>query len=172
MWSMKSKSICSAFPCRHRTGGEAARGDVKRDGPPVVRKRREREPDLADDLGPQVQRGAGIGPGGIVQRGQGLRDRGTAEKMAGAFGRSGVRGLNRCGSRCRQKASPGDAHPAWLSCRTRLESLSDARGGARRAGMTNSACTSVKSTWRAIRIPGSLPRSFVPQLFLPYASLG
>src|SRR5262249_12938552 len=40
---------------RHGRGGEPARGDIERDVPPVVLHRRQREPRLADDLGPHVQ---------------------------------------------------------------------------------------------------------------------
>ena len=41
---------------RDRRGRQAARRDVQRHLPPVIQRRREREADLADDLGPQVQR--------------------------------------------------------------------------------------------------------------------
>ncbi len=47
---------------RHRRRGEPGRGDVERDLPPMVHHGRELEPDLADHLGPQLQRRAGVLP--------------------------------------------------------------------------------------------------------------
>ena len=46
----------------HCAGRESARAHIEHDAPPVVRKRRQRELHLADDLGPQMQRVAGVGP--------------------------------------------------------------------------------------------------------------
>ena len=56
-----------AAPPGHRRGGEPARGDIEGNAPPVIDPRRQREPDLADHLRPQMQGRAGIGPGGIIQ---------------------------------------------------------------------------------------------------------
>ena len=47
---------------RHRGRGQTSRADVEGDLPPVVDHRRVRESDLADDLGPHVQRVSGGGP--------------------------------------------------------------------------------------------------------------
>ena len=57
-----------AVAIRHRPGGEPARGHEQHDAPPVVRQGRERELHLADDLGPQVQRVAGVLPIRIGER--------------------------------------------------------------------------------------------------------
>ena len=51
-----------------RRGGEPARGDVERDVPPVIGHRRQRQADLADHLGPELQRGAGLAPFGEGER--------------------------------------------------------------------------------------------------------
>src|SRR5262249_36316476 len=53
---------------RNGRGGQAARGDVERDLPPMVHVRAERQPYFADDLGPHVQRRAGGLPGLERQR--------------------------------------------------------------------------------------------------------
>ena len=49
-------------PVRHRRRAQSAGGDVERDLPPVVHHGRQREPDLADHLRPQVQGRAGVLP--------------------------------------------------------------------------------------------------------------
>src|SRR5450756_1529696 len=41
---------------------QPARGDIERDMPGMIEPRRAREPDLADDLGPQVQRFVSLPP--------------------------------------------------------------------------------------------------------------
>src|SRR5205085_6300210 len=46
----------------NRRSRQAARGDIKRDVPGMIRPRRERETDLADDLRPHVQRLRGFFP--------------------------------------------------------------------------------------------------------------
>ena len=66
---MKSKSISKVQAAiRHRRGGQAARGHVERHVPPMIDRRGEREPDLADDLRPHVQCGAGLLPVSIGKR--------------------------------------------------------------------------------------------------------
>ena len=115
-WAQKSKSICSArSPIRHRPGGEPARGHEQHDAPPVVRQRRERELHLADDLRPQMQRVAGVGPVRIGERRPGVVGRdefmGETPRPIEASRRRALRnllnadalvprfaGLNRCGS--------------------------------------------------------------------------
>ena len=49
---------------RNRRGRQPARGDVKRDVPGMIEPGRAREADLADDLGPQMQRRIGLAPPG------------------------------------------------------------------------------------------------------------
>jgi len=51
----------------HGQRAQAARGGMEGDVPAVVDGRREREHDLAHDLHPQLQRGAGICPCGLWQ---------------------------------------------------------------------------------------------------------
>ena len=51
----------------HGRGGDAANGRVERHVPGMVDRRHEREPDLADDLHPELQGGAGIAPRGLGQ---------------------------------------------------------------------------------------------------------
>ena len=46
----------------NRRGRQSARGDVQRDVPGMVQPGFAREPDLADDLGPQLQRFASLTP--------------------------------------------------------------------------------------------------------------
>src|SRR4051812_43698576 len=48
--------------CRQASGGH-----VKRNVPPMVHRRRMREPDLPHDLSPKLQRGASVGPFGEWQ---------------------------------------------------------------------------------------------------------
>jgi hypothetical protein len=50
-----------------RRGGQATAGEVKRHLPPVIDHWRLRQADLADDLGPHVERGAGFVTGGHRQ---------------------------------------------------------------------------------------------------------
>ena len=50
-------------PIGDRRGGQPACGDVQRDMPGMIEPGRARQPDLADDLGPQMQRLAGFPPG-------------------------------------------------------------------------------------------------------------
>src|SRR5713226_10699428 len=47
-------------PIGDRRGGQSARGDVQRDVPGMIQPGRARQADLADDLGPQMQRYAGL----------------------------------------------------------------------------------------------------------------
>src|SRR5262245_2125748 len=47
---------------RNRRGRETARSDVERDVPPMIDERSEKEAHLADDLRPEVQCVAGVGP--------------------------------------------------------------------------------------------------------------
>ena len=54
---------------RHRRGGQPAAGHIERHMPPMVDRGRQREADLADDLGPQMQGGAGVLPLRIGQGG-------------------------------------------------------------------------------------------------------
>ena len=51
-----------------RRGGEPARGDVEHHVPPVIGHGRQRQADLADDLGPELQRRAGVAPFGERER--------------------------------------------------------------------------------------------------------
>src|SRR5664279_568004 len=52
----------AARSIRDRRGGEAARCDIQRDVPGMVQPRRPDQTDLADDLGPQMQRRIGLAP--------------------------------------------------------------------------------------------------------------
>src|SRR5689334_517110 len=52
---------------RDRRGRKAPRGDVKGDMPGMVEPGRTREPDLADNLRPEVKRRAGVAPAGQRQ---------------------------------------------------------------------------------------------------------
>src|SRR5580704_7451690 len=47
---------------RNRRSRKPARGDIERHMPGMVEPGRERQPDLADDLGPQLQRRGGVAP--------------------------------------------------------------------------------------------------------------
>ncbi len=58
---------------RHRSGGQPARGHIERDVPGMVQPWRQREADLADHLGPQMQRRAGVAPIRGRQRGPAFR---------------------------------------------------------------------------------------------------
>ncbi len=49
----------------HRRGGEAANGGVKGYATGVVDSRHECEPNLADDLHPELEGGAGVAPCGL-----------------------------------------------------------------------------------------------------------
>ena len=53
-----------------RRSAEPARSDVERHLPAVIEPRRQREPDLADDLRPQLQRGGAVAPGCEASSGQ------------------------------------------------------------------------------------------------------
>src|SRR5712692_3057643 len=53
---------------RHRRGGKAASRQIKRHMPPMVYGRGLRQADLADDLGPPMQRGAAVLPRIVVER--------------------------------------------------------------------------------------------------------
>ena len=52
---------------RHRHRRETARAELKRRAPPVIDRRRQLQPDLADDLDPHVERGAGVRPRRIIE---------------------------------------------------------------------------------------------------------
>ena len=52
----------TARAVRDQRGGQASAGHVQRNVPPMVDRRRVREPDLADDLRPKMQRGTGVRP--------------------------------------------------------------------------------------------------------------
>ena len=56
-----------AVACRDNRGDEAARAHAQRHVPGVVEPRRQRQPRLADDLRPELQRGTGIRPRCIRQ---------------------------------------------------------------------------------------------------------
>jgi hypothetical protein len=59
----------NAGAIEHGRRGEAANGGIKRNVPAVVDLRRECEPDLTDDLHPELQRGAGVAPRALRQSG-------------------------------------------------------------------------------------------------------
>ena len=68
-WSRKSNSTSNArSPARHGGGRQPPRRDVQDHVPPVVLDRRQRQPRLADDLGPHVQAAVGVAPGRERQR--------------------------------------------------------------------------------------------------------
>jgi len=52
------------WPIRNRRRAKSARGDIERHVPPMVHLRRERHSHLARDLGPSMQRLAGLAPRG------------------------------------------------------------------------------------------------------------
>src|SRR5262245_59676013 len=56
-----------AHVMRYRARGQSARVDIERDVPAVIEPWRRREPDLADDLRPEMQGRAGLFPFGIWQ---------------------------------------------------------------------------------------------------------
>src|SRR5690606_28819496 len=69
----------AAVSGRHERGGQATRGHVQRDLPPVVDHGLQRQAHLADDLGPHVHRVARVGPrGGCEVRPGRRRGTGTA----------------------------------------------------------------------------------------------
>ena len=69
--SMKSNSIVNVrSPCGSGRVDETARGQLQRDRPAVIERRRLRERDLANDLRPHVQRRVCIGPGAREESGQ------------------------------------------------------------------------------------------------------
>ena len=48
-------------------GAQSSRGDIERHLPAVIEPGRERQPDLTDDLRPELQRGRRVPPRGIRQ---------------------------------------------------------------------------------------------------------
>ena len=78
---------------RNRPGGQPARGDVERDVPGMIEPGRARQPDLADNLRPQLQRRGGVRPGGVRQFGP-------------AVGRCCHDAIMQRAARCGNRASP------------------------------------------------------------------
>jgi hypothetical protein len=105
-----------AVSVRDRWRREAPGGDLERDVPPVVHRRRERQADLADDLGPHVQGGdrrlplppRQLGPS-FSPGGRSSRSRGSAEAAAGSRLRVRIR---RAGRQCNREVQSGGTRPA------------------------------------------------------------
>src|SRR5450432_142508 len=104
----------AAHAVRNGRGRQSARGDVQCDMPGMIEPRRAREPDLADDLGAQMQRFVSVAP----RRGRQLRPWGL-RRIAHASPSHFVMGSSR-----NTKAGHDPARPLYANAeRLRMGSL-------------------------------------------------